>query len=206
MKFDAAFVSSFASVGTLPVDGKPEVALIGRSNVGKSSLLNALADRKQLAKTSGTPGKTRTLNYYLVNGAFYLVDMPGYGYARHAKSERVEWARVAERYFIERKELTDVGLLIDARHPRMESDEAAIQWFRDHEISLFIVLTKCDKAKQRDIAGHVRAIGESDSISKIFTTSSVEGRGMADLRRFIAQSAAGSNSRAPRVFQQPAEV
>src|ERR1700674_264567 len=102
MKFEAAFLSSFATTETLPNDGRPEIALIGRSNVGKSSLLNALADRKQLAKTSGTPGKTRTLNYYIVNGAFYLVDMPGYGYAKQAKNERAQWAEVAERYFLER--------------------------------------------------------------------------------------------------------
>jgi GTP-binding protein len=206
MKFATAFVSSFASVGTLPVDGKPEVALIGRSNVGKSSLLNALADRKQLAKTSGTPGKTRTLNYYLVNGAFYLVDMPGYGYAKHAKSERMEWARVAEQYFIERKELTAVGLLIDARHPRLESDEAALQWFREHGVGVFIVLTKCDKAKQQDIARHVRAIGESDSTTKIFSTSSASGKGIAELRRFIGECAAQSNSRMASVFQHGGEL
>jgi GTP-binding protein len=211
MKFDAAFVSSFSSVESLPVGSKPEVALIGRSNVGKSSLINALADRKQLAKTSGTPGKTRTLNYFLVNGAFYLVDMPGFGYAKLAKSERAQWARLTEQYFTERKQLSAIGLLIDARHPELESDVMALRWFRDHELPFFIVLTKCDKAKQQDIARHIRAIGESYSVQEIFPTSSGTGKGIAALRTFImkcAQSnpARTSNSGAPDVFLQTAQT
>jgi GTP-binding protein len=205
MKFDATFVSSFSSVESLPLGGKPEVALIGRSNVGKSSLINALADRKQLAKTSGTPGKTRTLNYFFINGAFYLVDMPGFGYAKHAKSERIEWARVAERYFLERKELTSIGLLIDARHPELESDMMAINWFRDHKLPFFIVLTKSDKAKQQDLARHIKAIGESYALPEIFPTSSATGKGIGALRGFLADRAMGNsprqgNSESPRVF------
>ena len=201
MKFNATFLSSFSSVASLPADGKPEVALIGRSNVGKSSLINALTGRKQLAKTSSTPGKTRTLNYFLVNGEFYLVDMPGFGYAKLAKSERGEWARLTEQYFIERKQLTSIGLLIDARHPELESDGIALRWFRDHELPFFIVLTKCDKAKQQDVARHIRFIGEKYSVPDIFPTSSSTGKGIAILKTFIAEcakpdSARQSNSRA----------
>ncbi len=185
MKFDASFHSSFSTFESLPTGDKPEVALIGRSNVGKSSLINALADRKQLAKTSGTPGKTRTLNYFLVNGAFYLVDMPGFGYAKLAKTQREQWAQLTEQYFTERKQLSAIGLLIDARHPELESDVMAIRWFRDQQLPFFIVLTKCDKAKQQDIARHVRSIGESHAVPEIFSTSSATGKGIAALRTFI---------------------
>jgi GTP-binding protein len=195
MKFDAAFVSSFSKFESLPMDGKPEVAMIGRSNVGKSSLINAIADRKQLAKTSSSPGKTRTLNYYLVNGKFYLVDMPGFGYAKLAKSERAQWARLTEEYFTQRKSLTAIGLLIDARHPELESDIMALHWFRDHELPFFVVLTKCDKAKQQDIARHIRALGESYSIPEIFPTSSATGKGIAPLRGFIVERATSDSPR-----------
>jgi GTP-binding protein len=195
MKFDAAFVSSFSKFESLPDDGKPEVALIGRSNVGKSSLINAIADRKQLAKTSATPGKTRTLNYYLVNGKFYLVDMPGFGYAKLARSERAQWAVLTEQYFTERKSLTSIGLLIDARHPELESDIMALRWFRDHELPFFVVLTKSDKAKQQDIARHIRAISESHAVPDIFPTSSATGKGIPALRAFITERATSVSPR-----------
>jgi GTP-binding protein len=193
MKFEAAFVSSFSSVESLPVGSKPELALIGRSNVGKSSLINALADRKQLAKTSGTPGKTRTLNYFLVNGAFYLVDMPGFGYAKLAKSERAQWAQLTEQYFTERKQLTSIGLLIDARHPELESDVMALRWFRDHQLSFFIVLTKSDKAKQQEVARHIRTIGDSYSVPEIFSTSSSSGKGITALKAFLVERGAAKS-------------
>src|SRR5260221_360953 len=135
MKLEVKFVSSFASMLSLPKDGLPEVAFIGRSNVGKSSLLNAIADRKQLAKTSSTPGKTRTLNFFHASAGcdFYLVDMPGYGYAKQSKSERFSWAKLAERYFLERKELIATAILIDARHPNLEADQMVIEWFIDQK-------------------------------------------------------------------------
>jgi GTP-binding protein len=206
MKFNAAFLSSFSSVQALPTNGKPEIALIGRSNVGKSSLINALADRKQLAKTSSTPGKTRTLNYYLINGEYYLVDMPGFGYAKLAKTERAQWAELTEEYFLERKVLVAIGLLIDARHPELEGDVAALRWFRDHELPVFIVLTKCDKSKQQDVARHIRTIGEANGATNIFSTSSSTGKGISSLRAFIAKCAAEGNSRASGVFQHLATV
>ncbi len=203
MKFETAFLSSFASISALPQEGLPEIALIGRSNVGKSSLINALAARKQLAKTSGTPGKTRTLNYYIVNRAFYLVDMPGYGYAKQAKSERIAWAHVAEQFFLERKPLRAIGLLIDARHPELESDGTVLRWFADHGLSAFIVLTKSDKAKQQDLARHVRLIRDSPA-TKILSTSSVTGKGISELRKFIVDTALERDFRELRVFPESA--
>ena len=199
MKFDVSFVSSFASVESLPKDDRPEIALIGRSNVGKSSLLNALAARKQLAKTSGTPGKTRTLNYFLVNDAFYLVDMPGYGYAKQSKTERIGWARLAERYFLERSPLRAIGLLIDSRHPELESDMMVLRWFQEHNLPVFVALTKSDKARQEEIAHHTRMI-ISAGILHVFATSAEKGKGIAQLRKFILESADASNSEESRVF------
>jgi GTP-binding protein len=201
MKFETAFVSSFASVASLPKEGLPEIALIGRSNVGKSSLINALAARKQLAKTSGTPGKTRTLNYFLVNSAFYLVDMPGYGFAKQAKSERVAWAHVAEQYFLGRSPLRAIGLLIDARHPELESDREVLRWFAEHGLRVFIVLTKSDKARQQDVARHLQRLVDSPVV-KIFSTSSASGKGISELRRFIVDTSSGRDFSESRVFPE----
>ena len=205
MKFEAAFVSSFATIASLPKDGLPEIALIGRSNVGKSSLINALAARKQLAKTSGTPGKTRTLNYYRINDTFYLVDMPGYGYAKQAKSERIAWAHVAEQYFLERSPLRAIGLLIDARHPELASDREVIGWFAAHGLAAFIVLTKSDKAKQQEVARHARLLMDSP-VSKIFSTSSATGKGISELRKFIVDTAAARDFRELPVFLPSANM
>jgi len=199
MKFSATFLSSFASIQKLPGDGRPEIALIGRSNVGKSSLINSLADRKQLAKTSSTPGKTQLLNYFTVNPGgiaggtsasreFYLVDMPGFGYAKVAKTERIEWAKLAEKYFLEREELASVGLLIDARHPGLESDLDVARWFGAHQVPFFIVLTKADKAGQKELAEHRKILGDS-AAGKILIASSVTGKGINELRGFIAEIA-----------------
>ncbi|SRR5581483_413557 len=199
MKFEAAFISSFSKIEDLPKDGRPEIALIGRSNVGKSSLINALAARKQLAKTSATPGKTRTLNYYLINGNFYLVDMPGYGYAKQSKTDRGHWARIAERYFLERAELRAIGLLIDARHAGLESDMAVLEWFKGHHLPAFAVLTKADKASQQGIAHHTRVLIDSGFLH-VFATSAETGKSIAQLRKFILESSMERDDRAPQVF------
>ena len=201
MKFFAKFVSSYAAIDTLPSDGSPEIALIGRSNVGKSSLVNALTGQKQLAKTSSTPGKTQLLNYFRANDAFYLVDMPGYGYAKTAKSKRFEWAKLSERYFLGRNELCSVGLLIDARHPGLESDVLVANWFSENGIPFFIILTKTDKAKQDEIARHKNLLaGEFAAASGIFPTSSEKGVGLVRLRDFMIESIEHRNPRDVRVF------
>lgn len=186
MKFNAQFLSSFPSVASLPKDGKPEIAFIGRSNVGKSSLINSLVERKGLAKTSSTPGKTQLLNYFSVNDLFYLVDMPGYGYAKTAKTKRMDWAKVSEQYFLERKELRATGILIDSRHPQLESDVAVVEWFSEKNLPFFIVLTKTDKPKQQEVALHEKMLRQHVFTALgIVKTSSEKGRGIMELRQFI---------------------
>ncbi len=186
MNITAEFVASFPKFDLLPADGRPEIAFIGRSNVGKSSLLNALVNRKNLAKTSSTPGKTQLLNYFIANGAFYLVDMPGFGYAKVAKTSRLDWAKVSEEYFLKRKSLKAVALLIDARHPLLANDIAVVEWFSEHNKPFFIVLTKCDKVKQQDLARHEKLLKEQVFTALgVLKTSSENGRGVNELRNFI---------------------
>jgi GTP-binding protein len=186
LKITAQFLSSFPRVDLLPLDGRPEIAFIGRSNVGKSSLINAFTGRKGLAKTSSTPGKTQLLNYFDINGQFYLVDMPGYGYAKVSKGARQDWGKVSEEYFKKRKQLLAVGLLIDARHPGLANDVEVVEWFSENNIPFFIVMTKIDKVKQQDLASHERLLKESVFTAQaIIKTSSETGRGIDELRRFV---------------------
>lgn len=145
------FVRSAGTWAQLPEDGRAELAFVGRSNVGKSSLLNYLIGRKALARTSNTPGKTATLNFYLANanqhgdGGFYLVDLPGYGYAKVAKTRRAKWMQLIGRYVTEREELGVVFHLIDSRHPPTRLDEELLDLLRGGPVPYVILLTKADK-------------------------------------------------------------
>ncbi len=152
MKFEAKFIRSFAKFADLPDDGRPEIAFIGRSNVGKSSLINALARRKQLAKTSSTPGKTRLLNYFSVNDSFYLVDMPGFGYAKISKSEREYWAKLIEEFFKESKNIWLAFHLVDSRHKPTELDLKLNMMLHFYDIPFLILLSKIDKLKQAEVS------------------------------------------------------
>lgn len=135
----------------IPVLDTPQIALAGRSNVGKSTLVNCLAGRKGLAKISATPGKTRSLNFYQTAEAGYcLVDLPGYGYARCSKTERDKWARLVETYLSRTKTLRAVAALIDCRLPPQRLDLELVAWLRSRNIPLLVVLTKADKCSQRD--------------------------------------------------------
>jgi GTP-binding protein len=184
------FLKSVFSPEDLPSDGLPEIALVGRSNVGKSSLINALAERKELARTSSTPGKTQCLNYYLFDN-FYLVDMPGYGYARASKSSRFQWIGLIERYFESRKELRATGILVDARHIGLENDVTLMKWFSEQGHPWFIVLTKIDKVKQQDIAAHEKYLKqEFEGVAAVFKTCSKDGKGVRALLAFIKESVA----------------
>ena len=146
----AEFVSSFVDIQSLPVDNLPEIALVGRSNVGKSSLINKVVNRKNLAKSSSTPGKTRTINYYILNSAWYMVDLPGYGFAKVSKGEREKWGRLIEKYLSNREQLRGVIQLLDIRHPPTENDIAMKQWLEHHEIPILLVATKIDKVSRNE--------------------------------------------------------
>lgn len=145
------FARSAGSWSQLPEDGRTELAFVGRSNVGKSSLLNYLIGRKALARTSNTPGKTTTLNFYLANadahgqGGFYLVDLPGYGYAKVSKTQREKWMQLIGRYVTEREPLGVVFHLIDSRHPPTKLDEELLALLRGGPVPYVILLTKADK-------------------------------------------------------------
>jgi GTP-binding protein len=180
------FIRPFFSLTELPTDGLPEVACIGRSNVGKSSLINALADRKNLARTSSTPGKTQSLNYYKFERAFYLVDMPGYGFAKEAKTKRLEWSKLIEGYLTDRDPLRHLLLLVDARHFGLENDMLVADWLEEFGKPWSIVLTKIDKVSQSDLAQHEKFLRERyRTLAGIWKTSSETKRGIRELRGFL---------------------
>lgn len=141
----ASFVISAVSNVQYPKDNLPEIALAGRSNVGKSSFINTLINRKNLVRTSSKPGKTRTLNFYHINDAFYFVDVPGYGYAKVSKTERNKWGRMIEEYIETRESLRVIVLILDIRHEPSKEDLQMINYLRYYEIPILIIATKMDK-------------------------------------------------------------
>lgn len=149
---------SAVSQAQYPVTQLPEIALAGRSNVGKSSFINKLIGRKSLVRTSAKPGKTRTLNFYTINDAFYFVDVPGYGYAKVSKSEREQWGTMMEEYFETRETLRLVVLIIDSRHPPTKDDLQMVEYLSYIELPLLIVATKLDKVKRSQRVKQLKTI------------------------------------------------
>lgn len=141
----AEYVTSSVKLGQCPEPDKPEYAFIGRSNVGKSSLINMLTGRRKLAKVSGAPGKTITINHFIIDNAWYLVDLPGYGYAKRSKSERAKWEKMIRSYILGRTNLLTVFLLIDIRHEPQKNDLDFMGWLAVSQIPFTVVFTKCDK-------------------------------------------------------------
>jgi GTP-binding protein len=175
------FIRSVFDLKDLPSDGKPEIAFVGRSNVGKSSLINALAFRKDLAKVSRTPGKTQSLNFYDFDSEFYLVDMPGYGFARSSKENRLSWGKLIETYLDSRKELKAIAILIDSRHIGIESDVMVLEWLNEREGQWLAILTKSDKVIQSHIAEQVRFLREGfPHCREVCKTSSQAGKGIRE--------------------------
>ena len=142
----------------LPENTLPEIAFAGKSNVGKSSLINALMHRKSYARTSATPGKTQTINYYNINDAMYLVDLPGYGYAKVSENEKIAWGKMIERYLNQSKQLKAVFLLIDIRHDPSANDKMMYHWIVEQGFQPIIIATKLDKIKRSQVQKQVKAV------------------------------------------------
>ena len=179
-----------AQAADFPAPGPPEVAFLGRSNVGKSSLLNRLVRRKALARTSRTPGKTRLVHWYRAEGPggeLWLVDMPGYGYAKVSKQERRRWQQLAESYLEGRSSLRVAVLLQDLRRDISEDEELLIDWLEARKIPVLVALTKVDKLKPMRRAARVRALRAQLGLpaARVLPTSAEKGFGIADLRRTI---------------------
>lgn len=190
----AEFVTSCATWQQLPDDALPEIALAGRSNVGKSSLINRMLSRKQLARTSGVPGKTQTLNYYKINDALYFVDFPGYGYAKVSKSERRKWGILIERYLLNRASLKLLLLLIDIRHPPTGDDRAMYDWASHYGIPIVVVATKADKLSRSRVpvhVGQIRKTLEAPADVPILPFSSETGAGRDELWEVIQAATTG---------------
>jgi len=190
----AAFMISAADVTGCPQPRLPEYAFFGRSNVGKSSLINMLTGVKNLARTSATPGKTQLLNYYMVDeDTWYLVDLPGYGYAKVSKKSRRNWEKIIREYFLQRKSLIYTFILLDTRHDPQKSDLELIEWMGEQGLPFCLVFTKADKvsrtAVKRNIEVYKKELLENwEELPPIFITSSHSGEGKNELNTFIAQA------------------
>jgi GTP-binding protein len=186
----AAFAGSYPSEAKCPADGKPEYAFIGRSNVGKSSLVNMLTGRKNMAHTSKTPGKTQLLNYYLINGEWYLVDLPGYGYARISKRKRREWEIMIQGYLSRRTTLQCAFILVDANIPPQAIDVEFINWLGEKRIPFVIVYTKTDRLKPEELEANIAAIQQElreywNELPQQFVSSAVGKTGTEEILAFI---------------------
>ncbi|MBU5593609.1 ribosome biogenesis GTP-binding protein YihA/YsxC [Amphibacillus sp. MSJ-3] len=149
-----------------PTEGYPEIALAGRSNVGKSSFINKMINRKALARTSSKPGKTQTLNFYLINEFFHFVDVPGYGYAKVSKKEREAWGKMMENYFADRKNLKATVLIVDIRHRPTEDDKMMYDFLKHYQIPVIIIATKLDKIKKSQVNKQLKMIEERLEVEK----------------------------------------
>ena len=164
-----------------PDESLPEIALVGRSNVGKSSLINCLANRKNIARTSSTPGKTATINFYEIAGRYRIVDLPGYGYAKVSKQEKEKWGAMIEGYLSRRSNLRQVIQLIDSRHKPTADDKMMFDWIKSYNYEPLVVATKLDKLKKSQVEGNLTAIYNDlelgdDSVLIPFSSETREGR------------------------------
>ena len=182
----AEFVKSAYEPSHWVTDGRPEIAFLGRSNVGKSSLINSLLNRKGLARTSNTPGRTQCINFFLINDSFYFVDLPGYGYARVSKTMRSEWQVMAESYLLNRPPLLLCIQLIDSRHPPTSLDIQLREWLSHNSMDRLIVATKIDKLSQKERSLSMTAVSKSFPGDSSITYSAKTGKGRDELLAEIA--------------------
>lgn len=186
----AKFIISNTDVNKCPKDNKREYAFIGRSNVGKSSLINLLTGEKSLAMTSATPGKTMLINHFLINDSWYLVDLPGYGYAQRGKESRKQLKNIIESYILKREQMVNLFLLIDSRHKPQKIDIEFMLWLGENGIPFSIVFTKLDKlsssAGKKAVEVYCNELKETwEELPPIFKSSSVDGRGKIELLNYI---------------------
>jgi GTP-binding protein len=186
----AEFVMSNSDVAKCPKNAIPEYAFIGRSNVGKSSLINMLTSRKSLAKTSGRPGKTQLINHFLINKNWYLVDLPGYGYAKVSKSAKKTFQKFITHYFSLREQLVSAFVLVDIRHKPQPIDLDFMQWLGENGIPFSIIFTKADKLKTKAIENHIEAyktimLETWEEMPNYFVTSSSKDIGKEDVLGYI---------------------
>lgn len=181
----AEFVKSAFEEAHWTRDGLPEIAFLGRSNVGKSSLINSLLQRKALARTSNTPGRTQSLNFFLINKQLYFVDLPGYGYAKVSKTMRADWGKMAENYLAKRRELVLSIQLVDSRHKPTKQDQQLYEWLRHYDKPNIVVATKADKLSSNQLEKSIEDIGQTLTGSTVFAYSSVTGRGRDEVWQAI---------------------
>lgn len=187
---EARFIVSNTDVEKCPKPNKPEYAFIGRSNVGKSSLINMLARKKSLAKTSGSPGKTRLINHFEVDGTWYLVDLPGYGYAKIAKTERKKWEKLIRNYILLRENLYCLFVLIDSRHEPQKSDLEFMEWLGVSQVPFAIIFTKADKLKPDALKQNLetyklKMLETWEAMPEAFISSSETGAGRTEILNYI---------------------
>lgn len=188
----ASFVISNTKLSGCPQDNRPEYAFIGRSNVGKSSLINALTDTKELAKTSSKPGKTLLINHFIINQSWYLVDLPGYGYAQVGKKMREDIHKMVSNYVLKREQLACLFVLVDSRHKPQSIDLDFMEFLGENNVPFAIVFTKTDKVAQREWEKTLRQYKETllttwESLPPIFCTSAEKKRGCKELLQYIEE-------------------
>ena len=186
----ARFIISNTDVRKCPQDGKPEYAFIGRSNVGKSSLINMLTRQNKLAMTSATPGKTLLINHFLVNDAWYLVDLPGYGYAKRGKAQQQKLKDIISGYILDREQMTMLFVLIDSRHAPQKIDLEFIEWLGENGVPFAIIFTKADKLTRTELQSNLNKykntlLEQWEELPPLFVTSSERAIGRSELLEYI---------------------
>jgi GTP-binding protein len=190
---EVTFIKSSPDAKSCPEEKEPEYAFVGRSNVGKSSLINYITNQKKLAKTSNTPGLTKLINHFLVNDEWYLVDLPGYGYAKTGKAERAKFEKLIKDYLLHRKSMVCLFQLIDCRHEPQKNDLEFILWLGQNNIPFVLCFTKTDKLTSSQLQKSLKTyknelMKQWESLPKIFLTSTTAFRGKEEILEFIEQT------------------